>query len=79
MAEDSKVKEQQAAEFIERYRAQKDLETMNENVAIPHQKLKGLLTHLIIKSSLYRTQPAKTYLNPTWNWWRKMWPFHVRN
>ena len=65
MAEDSKAKEQQVAEFIERYHAQKDLETMNRNVAIPRQKLKGLLTHSIIKSILHCTQPPKTYLNLT--------------
>ena len=41
-AEDTKAKEQQAAQFVEEYCAQKDSETVNENAAIPRQKPKGL-------------------------------------
>jgi hypothetical protein len=41
-AEDSKAKEQQAAQFIEEYHARKDSEMMNEDVAIPRQKPTGL-------------------------------------
>jgi transposase len=46
IAEDSKAKEQQAAQFIEEYRAQKDSERMNEKAAIPRQKPKGLCCNL---------------------------------
>jgi len=46
-AEDSKAKEQQAAQFVEEYRARKDSETMKENAAIPRQKPKGLCCNLL--------------------------------
>lgn len=46
-AEESKAKEKHAAQFVEEYRARKDLETMNENAAIPRQKPKGLCCNLL--------------------------------
>ena len=41
IAEENKVKEDQAAQFVEEYRARKDSEKNHENTAIPRQKPKG--------------------------------------
>ena len=61
--EETWAREESATQFVEEYRACKKTKALNEDMAMPHQRLKGqclsLLMRIII---LYCTQLVKNYL-----------------
>lgn len=63
--EETQAKEDSAKDFVKEYRARKDTEAANEDMAMPRQKPKGQYsTCLLWESSiiLYYTQLIRTYL-----------------
>jgi hypothetical protein len=51
--EETQANEESAAQFVDEYRARKETEASNENVAIPRQKPKGQCLNLLKKTVSY--------------------------
>lgn len=55
--EETRAKEESAIQFVKEYRARKETEALNEEIAMPRQRPKGKCLNLLIRIIvLYRTQ-----------------------